>query len=99
MNITYTLHDIAFEWDGDKAAANVRKHGVTFETSCEVFFDPFFRVEDAGVVEGESREAVIGLTVSWRLLYVVYVMQEDDIVHLISARPATETERKTYENQ
>jgi len=99
VKITHTLHDIAFEWDGDKAAANVRKHGVTFETACEVFFDPFFCVEDAGVVEGESREAVIGLTVNWRLLYVVYVMQEDTTVHLISARPVTETERKTYENQ
>ncbi len=99
MNVRYTLHDINFEWDSDKAAANLRKHGVSFETACEVFFDPFLRVEDAGVVKGERREAVIGLIVNRRVLFVVYVVQEDDVIRLVSARPATETERKLYEDQ
>ncbi len=99
MNISYTLHDIEFEWDSRKASANLRKHGVSFGAACEVFFDPFFRVETAGVVEGEPREAVIGLTINWRLLYVVYAMREDDVLRIISARPAVETERKLYEEQ
>jgi uncharacterized DUF497 family protein len=99
MNVRYLLHDINFEWDSDKAAANLRKHGVSFETACEVFFDPFLRVEDAGVVKGERREAVIGLIVNRRVLFVVYVVQEDDVIRLVSARPATETERKLYEDQ
>ncbi len=99
MYVSYTLHDINFEWDGDKAASNLSKHNVLFEVACEVFFDPFLRVEDAGVKEGEQREAVIGLTVNWRLLYVVYVMRKGDVVRLISARVATEVERKQYEDQ
>ena len=98
MDVSYTLHGIEFEWDSRKAAANLRKHKVSFETACEVFFDPFLRVVDAGVVEGEPREAVIAMTVNWQLLYVVYV-EHDDVIRIISARPAEKEERELYENQ
>src|SRR5947209_2620893 len=98
MDVSYTLHEIGFEWESRKAAANFRKHKVSFEIACEVFFDPFLRVVDAGVVEGEAREAVIGMTVNWRLLYVVYV-EHDDVIRVISARPAEKAERELYENQ
>ncbi len=98
MDVSYTLHEIGFEWDSRKAAANFRKHKISFETACEVFFDPFLRVVDGGVVEGEPREAVIAMTVSWRLLYVVYV-EQGDVMHIISARPAEKAERELYENQ
>jgi uncharacterized protein len=98
MNVSYALHEIGFEWDSRKAAANFRKHKVSFETACEIFFDPFMHVVDAGVVEGESREAVIGMTVGWRLLYLVYV-EQDDVIRIISARPAEKAERRLYENQ
>jgi uncharacterized DUF497 family protein len=98
MKISYTLQDINFEWDSNKASSNLKKHGISFETACEAFFDPFFMVVDAGVIEGEQREAVIGMTVNWRLLFVVYVMI-DDTVRIISARKATENERKQYEDQ
>jgi uncharacterized DUF497 family protein len=98
MDVSYALHEIGFEWDSRKAAANLRKHKISFETSCEVFFDPFLRVVDAGVVEGQPREAVIRMTVNWRLLYVVYV-EQGDIIRVISARPAEKAERGLYENQ
>jgi uncharacterized protein len=84
--------------DSRKAAANFRKHKVSFETACEVFFDPFLHVVDAGIVEGEQREAVIAMTVNWRLLYVVYV-ERDDVIRVISARLAEGAERELYENQ
>lgn len=79
MNVSYILHEVGFEWDGRKAAVNLRKLKVSFKTACEVFFDPFLHVVDAGVIEGEPREAVIGITASWRLLYVIYVEHEDVI--------------------
>ena len=69
-----------------------------FETTCEVFFDPFLRVVEISDELGETREAVIGLTVDWRMLYVVYTERED-VVRIISARPAVAAERKDYENQ
>lgn len=98
MNIQYTLHGIDFEWDSDKASFNLQKHGVSFETACEVFHDPFVRVVDEEVVDDESREGATGMTIDWRLLYVVYVWREE-IIRIISARPVTKAERKQYEEQ
>ena len=98
MNGAYTLHDVTLEWDSHKAEGNLRKHGLSFETACEAFFDPFVVWLDDKVVEGERREAIVGMTVNWRLLYVAYVMR-DDIIRLVSARKVTKTERKRYEDQ
>jgi hypothetical protein len=98
MNVKYKLHGITFEWDSRKASTNLEKHGISFETASEVFHDPFVQVTDEEIVEDEEREAVIGMTVDWRLVYVVYVMRED-VVRIISARLVTNAERKSYEEQ
>ena len=98
MNIRYTLYNIAFEWDSRKATANFRKHDISFELACEAFFDPFVCYLEDEVVEGEQRETIIGLTTTWQLLYIVYVLR-DDIIRIVSARLATNTERESYENQ
>jgi uncharacterized DUF497 family protein len=98
VDVRYTLHEIQFEWDEAKGKANFRKHKVSFGTACEVFFDPFIRVVDAGVVDREERAGVIGMTVHWRLLFVVYV-ERGDAIRLLSARPAEKPERGLYENQ
>jgi uncharacterized DUF497 family protein len=98
MDVQITLHNIAFEWDSRKAATNVRKHDVSFEVACEVFFDPFLRYLEDEIVESELRETIIGMTKNWRLLYVVYVLR-DDIIRIISARKVTKSERMWYENQ
>ncbi len=98
MKVSFLLNDIAFERESSKAAANLKKHRVSFEKACEAFFDPFLKVEEGGVVEHEAREAIIGMTVDWRLLFVVYVMCAE-VVKLISASDVTSSERKEYENQ
>lgn len=98
MGVRFTLHEIEFEWDSRKAAANLSKHKVSFETACEAFFDPFLHVVDAGIVEGEPREAIIGMTESWRLLYVIYV-EHDDVIRIISARRVEQAERELHEDQ
>jgi uncharacterized DUF497 family protein len=54
VDVAYTLHEIRFEWDRRKAETNLRKHKVPFEAACEVFFDPFIYVEDAGVNQGRA---------------------------------------------
>ena len=94
----FSLHGISFEWDDDKERANRRKHGVDFETASEVFFDPFLRVVEISDESGEVREAVIGLTVGWRMLFVVYTEREG-VLRIISARPVVAAERKYYEDQ
>ncbi|MBP6820804.1 MAG: BrnT family toxin [Acidobacteria bacterium] len=98
MDTRYTLNEINFVWDAKKATANIKNHrGISFELACEVFFDPLLLVQDGGIAEGEQREAVIGMTAGWRLLYVVYVLRADD-VRIVSARLATKPERRLYEN-
>ena len=74
------------------------KHGVRFEAACEIFFDPFVRIEDASP-EGDRREAAIGLTEAWELLFVVHLLREEDAIRIISARTATAQERRRYENE
>lgn len=95
--ISYIVQGILFEWDSRKAAENLRKHGLSLETACEAFFDPFlYVVDEEEYVGDELREKVIGMTRNWRLIYVVFVMREDRI-RLISARDATAVDRVLYE--
>ena len=98
VDTRHSLYGQAFEWDDEKAANNLRKHGVTFYEACEVFFDPFFRLVDAGAEE-ETRQAAIGYTERSRCLCVVHVEREEGSIRLVSARPATAEERKLYEHE
>ena len=98
MTKRHALQGIDFEWDPKKAATNEQKHGISFETACEVFFDPLVRVEDATGEQQEVRDAAVGLTESWWLLKVVFA-ERGGFIRIISARPATAPERKAYENR
>ena len=87
---------LQFEWDSKKAEANKVKHGVSFEEAITVFADPLARIfEDPEHSETERREIIIGHSNKQNLILVSFV--GDDSVRLISARKATRTERKDYE--
>src|SRR5580693_1377439 len=88
VDVYYLYRGETFVWDGLKAVENRAKHGVRFETACEVFFDRAFATGDASVDE-EARMAVIGHSVESKLMYVVHVEREDLYLRLISAREAT----------
>jgi uncharacterized protein len=98
MDFEYLLNDVCFEWNTEKASANLKKHSISFEAACEVFFDPFLKVVELEFIDNEQRETVIGLNLAWKTLCVVYVVREESI-RLISARLATKAERMDYENQ
>ncbi len=98
MDVNYHQRGIDFVWDRQKSAINWRKHDVSFEAACDVFFDPFVHWTTEEMVGEELREAIIGLTSDWRLLYVVYTIRGQQI-RLISARVVTRDERRAYENQ
>ncbi len=98
MEVVYRLSGIDFAWDREKAKSNFRKHGIAFETACEIFLDPFICLITTDVVRGEERETAIGMTSDWRLLRVTYVFRSQT-VRLISARSVTIKERKNYEEQ
>ena len=83
-----------FEWDADKAALNLKKHGVRFETAAKVFCDEY-RIElyDAEHSADEDRYNTIGMVDN--ILFVVYTERKNRI-RLISARPANSKERRLY---
>ncbi|MBM3288754.1 MAG: BrnT family toxin [Candidatus Hydrogenedentes bacterium] len=86
-----------FDWDGGKARANLLKHGVSFAEATTVFRDSF-AIEGADPVHsiGEYRFITIGVSHTGRLLTVCYT-EADNRVRIISARNATKSERKIYE--
>lgn len=97
MDIRHFHNGHPFEWDETKAEENLAKHSISFETACEVFFDPLALVGDASS-EDESREALIGLPHdSFRLLFVVHIERHGKAIRIISARKATSHERRLYE--
>jgi uncharacterized DUF497 family protein len=95
--VRYELLGTVFEWDAAKAASNALKHGIPFESACEVFIDPFLRIIDDDISD-ELRYAAIGYSKARQLLYVVHVERHDEITRIISARKATASERGIYED-
>ena len=86
-----------FEWDDRKAAANLNKHGVSFEEASTVFRDPLAATgADPDHSLGEQHWVTFGVSDRGRLLVVAHV-EGDDCLRIISARRATKIEQKIYE--
>ena len=87
-----------FGWDRAKAAGNIRKHGISFDEAVTVFKDPLaFIFDDITHSEHEHREIIIGMSALRRMILVCFVERIEDVVRIISARPATRQEIKDYE--
>jgi uncharacterized DUF497 family protein len=88
---------VNFEWDAEKAAANLEKHKVSFHDAPTVFTDSLSTTfPDPGHSEGERRFITIGASQSGALLVIAHT-EQDDTIRLISARRVTGHERKFYE--
>jgi uncharacterized protein len=84
-----------FEWDGRKAASNLKKHGIDFSDAAIVFYDESaITIHDTFV--GEERFVTLGMDAFARVLAVVYTWRGSRI-RIISARKATPNERREYE--
>jgi len=88
-----------FEWDEDKNISNFRKHGIWFEEAQTLWADEssseFFDPEHS---ELEDRFIRVGYSSVYRLLLVVFCERSDgDRIRIISARRASERERRQYE--
>jgi uncharacterized protein len=89
--------DLGFEWDPKKAASNLAKHEVSFEEAATVFGDPRGRIRfDPRHSGEEERFVLLGLSRNRRLLAVMYA-DRGEAVRIISARAATRSERRDYE--
>ena len=91
------IFKMEFEWDERKAAANIKKHDVSFHEAGTVFDDPMaITFHDPEHSEIEHRFLTFGLSQSNRLLVVAHA-DRDRKVRIISARLMTRHERKIYE--
>ena len=88
---------IEFEWDKNKATANLSKHGVSFDEAKTVFDDSLFvDFYDPDHSDDEHRYLIIGQSHRNRILIVSY-NERGNVTRLISARVTTRRERKAYE--
>jgi len=87
-----------FEWDDQKAASNLSKHGVSFDEAVSVFGDGrALTFSDTDHFEFEDRSRTYGISNKSRLLVVVHTDRRNGI-RIISARKATRYEKSIYEN-
>ena len=89
---------IRFEWDRAKAAANLKKHGVSFEEAQTIFYDDFaVQFLDEEHSSEEDRFLMLGMSSEANLLLVCHCERAGgEIIRIISARKATKPESKFY---
>ncbi len=88
---------ILVEWDPLKAAANLKKHGVSFSEAATVFCDPLsVTVADPDHSADEDRYVIVGRSKRLRYLIVAHT-ERGDHIRIISARELTRAEREAYE--
>ena len=88
-----------FEWDIRKAAANLRKHGVSFEEAATAFGDYLSTTaSDPDHSTEEERYITVGLSNLGRLLIVAH-SERGGRIRIVSARTLTGREKRDYENK
>ena len=86
-----------FEWDEYKNEINKKKHHISFETAAYVFDDPEY-IEMFDFEHSIEEDRYIALGQVGEILFVVFT-ERKDAIRLISARLATEAERRLYYDQ
>ena len=92
------MSNLGFEWDLKKAAANEKKHGVSFDEARTVFFDENAKLIDDPDHSGEEdRFVLLGLSSSLKVMLVCHCYREEgNVIRIISARKASTHESKQY---
>lgn len=93
-----SMNQLNFEWDANKSASNIKKHGVSFDEAKTVFTDEYARlIGDPDNSHDEDRFILLGTSIDSKLLVVCHCIREADSIRIISARKADKQERKIYE--
>lgn len=92
---------ISFDWDEEKNKKNIIKHRVSFEEAATVFYDEYAIVfDDPDHSVEENRFLIIGVSRTDKLCIVSHCYRnEDEIIRIISARPAEKSEKEYYNEQ
>jgi uncharacterized DUF497 family protein len=88
---------VRFEWDPQKAEANLRAHGIGFAGAVTVLEDDFALTREDPDAIGEQRFVTLGLNDQAELLVVVFAYREPDIIRMLSAWRANTRQREAYE--
>ena len=91
----FDINNASVEWDEEKERINFIKHGIHFKTAIKVFLDPDKLIREDEEHSEELRYNVLGKV--GKVLFVVCVFKEENVVRLISARLATVPEKARYE--
>ena len=84
-----------FEWDENKNAVNLKKHGISFGRASTIFDGFVLSRIDNWFYPGEERDISIGMIEGGRVVVIVHV-ERNSKIRIISARKATKKERKLY---
>lgn len=89
---------LRFQWDENKNESNIVKHGVSFDEASTVFDDEeAIFISDPDHSVGEERFLLLGLSSREKILVVCHCYREnDEVIRIISARPATKNEKRQY---
>ena len=92
------MGELRFEWDENKNAVNIIKHGLSFEEAKEVFEDDnAILFDDPDHSIGEERFLILGMVKSKKICIVSHCYRgADDVIRIISAREAKKSEKETY---
>ena len=87
-----------YEWDPEKAAANLKKHKVSFPEGATVFTDLFaLTFDDPDHSLTEKRFITTGTSNKGRILFLAHADRGDDRIRIISARRTTRSEAHAYQ--
>ncbi len=92
---------LLFEWDENKNIANIQKHGISFEEASSVFNDDqALIISDESHSQNEERFVMIGFSYKYNLLVVCHCYrQNESVIRIISARKATKSEKREYQEK
>jgi len=87
-----------YEWDDEKAASNLAKHGVSFEEAATMFLDRLAAsIPDPDYSDDEERWVTTGFSSRQRCLQVWHTYR-GELIRIIGVRPSTPAERRAYES-
>ena len=92
------MDTLNFEWDPNKNEINIKKHGLSFETAREVFYDEFALLfDDPAHSDEEDRFLIIGSIKTEQICIVSHCYRDNENrIRIISARRATKSEQQVY---
>ena len=89
------MDEVGFEWDEEKARANLAKHRVSFLTAAAIFDNEILERIDDRQDYGELRSIALG-RVDTEVYRVVFTSRGENLVRIISAQKASKDEREIY---